>query len=157
MASQQFIKIEAAPSFRDLQGRWARAEDAQLDQRRDEVRFLGRKLRGYMQEEAPKKTGDFARSHRFRTFVANGRTGFTMTAQYPLKNFIVKGTRAHEIKARRANFLRFEVGGKVVFAKRVWHTGTKPNPYDQRALNRWEVDADLALNRIAQRWVKEVT
>lgn len=51
----------------------------------------------------------------------------------PYAQFIEAGSRAHEIKARRANFLRFEQGGQVVFRKRVFHPGTKPGRFMQSA------------------------
>ena len=43
--------------------------------------------------------------------------------------FVHEGTKAHAIVARNATFLRFEVGGSVVFRRRVWHPGTKPRPF----------------------------
>lgn len=47
-----------------------------------------------------------------------------------------EGTQPHIIVPRRAKLLRFRVGGKVVFAKRVRHPGTRPNPYLTRFLRR---------------------
>jgi len=45
------------------------------------------------------------------------------------------GTRPHEIVPRRARVLRFPAsGGGYVFAMRVNHPGTKPNPYLTNAL-----------------------
>ncbi|PWI06533.1 hypothetical protein DIZ27_32860 [Streptomyces sp. NWU339] len=48
--------------------------------------------------------------------------------------FVLDGTRPHIIRPRRAKALRFETGGRVVFAKRVRHPGTRANPFLQRAL-----------------------
>lgn len=39
------------------------------------------------------------------------------------------GSRAHPIVARRAPVLRFVQNGRVRYAKRVFHPGTKPNRY----------------------------
>lgn len=39
------------------------------------------------------------------------------------------GTRPHMIRPRRARALRFEVGGRIVFAQRVNHPGYKGNPF----------------------------
>ncbi len=44
------------------------------------------------------------------------------------------GTGPHIIRARRAKALRFEVGGRVVYAKSVRHPGTRANPFLQEAL-----------------------
>lgn len=43
--------------------------------------------------------------------------------------FVEQGTRPHVIVAVRAVALRFVVGGKTVFAKRVNHPGTAAMPY----------------------------
>lgn len=44
------------------------------------------------------------------------------------------GAKPHVIVPRKpGGVLRFQVGGKVVFAKRVNHPGNRPNPY----LSRW--------------------
>lgn len=43
-------------------------------------------------------------------------------------SMVVDGTKAHTIEARRKRFLRFEAGGGIVFARRVSHPGTAPNP-----------------------------
>lgn len=40
-----------------------------------------------------------------------------------------EGTRAHEIRPRRAKVLRFVHRGVVRYETRVWHPGTKPNRY----------------------------
>jgi hypothetical protein len=39
------------------------------------------------------------------------------------------GTRAHVIRPRRTGALRFRQGGRIVYARRVFHPGTKPNRY----------------------------
>ena len=44
------------------------------------------------------------------------------------------GTRPHQIRPRRAQVLRFNVGGRVVFARVVNHPGTRPRPFLDRAL-----------------------
>lgn len=44
------------------------------------------------------------------------------------------GTRPHVIRPRAKQVLRFQVGGRTVFAKVVNHPGTKPNPFLDRAL-----------------------
>ena len=40
--------------------------------------------------------------------------------------YIEQGTRPHVILPRRARALRFEINGRVVYARRVNHPGTKP-------------------------------
>ncbi len=43
--------------------------------------------------------------------------------------FIESGTRAHLITARRATFLRFQVGGTTMFRRSVNHPGTRARPF----------------------------
>lgn len=52
----------------------------------------------------------------------------------PYALFHHEGTQPHVIEARRARALRFEVGGNVVFARRVNHPGTRPNRFLLNAL-----------------------
>ncbi len=49
--------------------------------------------------------------------------------------FVREGTVAHDIYPRNKKVLRFYApAGTPVFARRVHHPGTKPNPYPERAL-----------------------
>lgn len=48
--------------------------------------------------------------------------------------WIHEGTRPHEIRPRRAKALRFTIGTRVVFARRVWHPGTTANPFLRDAI-----------------------
>jgi len=63
------------------------------------------------------------------------------SGRYPSKiwDYLLDGTRPHEIRAVRANALRFywPKVGKVVFFKRVWHPGTKPSKFHEVALARF--------------------
>jgi hypothetical protein len=43
--------------------------------------------------------------------------------------FVHDGTRPHVIRPRRARALRFEMGGRAVFAAHVQHPGTKAAPF----------------------------
>jgi hypothetical protein len=43
------------------------------------------------------------------------------------------GSKPHDIKPRRRKFLRFTVRGKLVFARKVRHPGTKPYKFLWRA------------------------
>ena len=48
--------------------------------------------------------------------------------------FVVGGTRPHEIVPRERKALAWSDGGQTVFAKRVMHPGTQPNPFLTDAL-----------------------
>lgn len=70
-------------------------------------------------------------------------------------HYIESGSEPHEIKARRAKFLRFEQGGRVVFKKRVYHPGTKPARFMESARNVAEAVAaqhfESSLNAVISR------
>ena len=50
-------------------------------------------------------------------------------AKAPYSAYVEFGTRPHLILPKRARALRFEVDGEVVFARRVHHPGTQPQPF----------------------------
>jgi len=54
---------------------------------------------------------------------------------HPAASFVLQGTKPHEIVPRkRGGVLRFEVGGVIVYTKKVWHPGTKANNFLWEAL-----------------------
>lgn len=54
---------------------------------------------------------------------------------HPAASFVMNGTSPHTILPRRRNgVLRFTVGGRIVFSRRVDHPGTKPNPFLWKAM-----------------------
>ncbi|MFC9604538.1 hypothetical protein ACFTTN_13900 [Streptomyces niveus] len=57
-----------------------------------------------------------------------------IVCDHPAIRFVLDGTRPHIIRPRRAKALRFQVGGRVVFAAYVRHPGTRPNDFMGRAL-----------------------
>lgn len=168
----------AKPPFRDLKGRFAKADKGLLEDRREMVRVLGRRYVAFAQEEAPKKKGDFARGIFYRTFNKGDTVGFNTYMPQPLGKFIVGGTKPHPIAARNKGALYFfwpKVGMFTVVPKgggfrthvsgsKLWvgkgyvsHPGTKPNDFTERAYNRWLPEAEPALRQISRRWVATVT
>jgi hypothetical protein len=61
--------------------------------------------------------------------VVAGRSGLTKYLGYHML-----GSHPHIIRPRRRRALRFTLGGTVVFARRVQHSGTRANPFLTRAL-----------------------
>jgi len=153
------LRVEISPPIRDLQGRFAKLEGEVKEVRREELRGLGREYVKVAQEEAPKRTGQFARSIRYRTTVETGRRmELAVTMATPLGSYIIFGTRPHVIVPVRARALHFFTkSGQEVFTKRVMHPGTRPNPFQQRAMERLEPEIDAALRRIGLRFVKVLT
>lgn len=70
---------------------------------------------------APRKTGVYQRSIDY-----DGDKTITANANYSVD--IEYGTNAHTIEPVDKKALAFQKNGKTVFAKKVNHPGTKPNP-----------------------------
>lgn len=104
------------------------------------------------QDEAPKRDWKLHDSIESRPTPK----GFSVIATAPHTPFVVLGTKPHEIRPVHAKALRFfpsatglieHTGGgplrmlqatalQPVFAKRVMHPGTKPNPFFKRAKDK---------------------
>lgn len=57
-----------------------------------------------------------------------------ITCDHPATIYVLNGTRPHIIRPRRKKALRFEVDGRVVYAKIVHHPGTRANNFMAEAL-----------------------
>lgn len=57
-----------------------------------------------------------------------------ITSTHPASRYVIEGTRPHVIRPRRKKALRFTVGGRTVYAKRVQHPGNRPNNFLLEAL-----------------------
>ncbi len=153
------FEIRSVPTFRDLHGRFATAEHELLEQRRPLIQKLGRVWKELAQDEAPVRSGQFRDSIGYRTFIEGGALGFRGVMAQPLATFIVRGTRAHVIAARRGSALRFfwpggPAGPGIYFFARVNHPGTRANRFTTRAYQRWRPVAREDLARISLRYVR---
>lgn len=172
------IQITSSPSFRDVGGRFAKAEKAILEERRNQLRIEGPKLVQYAKEEAPKKTGKFREGIRWNTRTVGDSLRLRVTVPQPLGTYIEKGTKKHRIYPKNANALVFpwlKVGMLTVVPKgggfrthvrkgTLWvgkgyvdHPGTKPNPFLKRALTRWRPNGYKVLRQISSRFKTEIT
>lgn len=89
------------------------------------------RVAGFARVEAPGSMGDY-----IGTRIEDGPRGLVgvVECNHPAVRFVLDGTKPHVIRPRRASALRFELGGRVVFAKRVNHPGTRANNFLARAL-----------------------
>ncbi|MER7841670.1 hypothetical protein ABTY98_38745 [Streptomyces sp. NPDC096040] len=117
------VRIDQGAIARLLRARGGLAR-RKLEQRVDRVARIA-------EAEAPGSMGEY-----ITTDIEEGPRGLqgVITCHHPKVRLVLDGTRPHLIRPRRAKFLRFEVGGDVVFTKLVRHPGTRPNPFMQRAL-----------------------
>ena len=72
------------------------------------------------------QTGTLRRSIQKRVDGAERGVVFTDEKYAPYVEF---GTRPHTITPKTGKMLAFKVGGKMVFARKVNHPGSKPYPY----------------------------
>jgi len=160
------LHITTQPSYRDVFGRFAKANQQLLNDKREMLRRLGRRWVEIAREEAPVRKGDFRKSIHFRTFEAGQTLELRGYSAEPLGRYIREGTDPHVIRARRAKVLRFlwpngpRSSSTFVgfhFYPYVNHPGTKPNPYHQRAYSRWQAEAGRELRRITVRYRSAIT
>lgn len=110
--------------------------------------------------EVPRRTGNLGRSIHIGA-VSETEAQTIASASYAL--YVHEGTKAHTIVPRRAKALAFPAagsgtlsgrvrkGGKVRFAKRVRHPGTKANPFMLRGAVK-AVESTGFAKYVIERW-----
>lgn len=117
------VRVDAARIVRMLRRRGG-AVESHLRRRTARVARIA-------ERKAPGSMGDYV-SWR----IVQGAKGLQGVVQcdHPAVRFVLDGTRPHIIRARRAKALRFDMGGRTVFAKQVHHPGTRANNFLGEAL-----------------------
>lgn len=102
---------------------------------RRRMRSLQRRIATQARQDVPVRTGHLGRSIREGQVRMSGpRTvdgSVEATARYAAP--VHEGSRPHIIRPRKAKALRFEIGGRTVFARMVRHPGTKARPFLRNA------------------------
>lgn len=62
------------------------------------------------------------------------RPQYTISTDVEYAPYVHDGTRPHVIRPKNASVLRFEIGGRVVYARVVHHPGTRARPFIDRAV-----------------------
>lgn len=107
---KEFTSSKKSPIYKDIDSR-------------------GRRLHNLAVRQVGKKTGRLAARMTTRTTVDLLGIVNTTGSDDPISLIHHNGSRAHVIRPRRARALRFVQNGRVRYAQRVWHPGTKPNRY----------------------------
>ena len=109
--------------------------------------------RGYgrMYYLTPVKTGEL-RGSLFGRVVNRTTVEIGATALHAVH--VEYGTSPHEIRPVRASVLRFEVGGRVVYTKRVMHPGTRAQPFVRPAAQLIKRLIPEFMWREVQRWLR---
>lgn len=99
---------------------------------------LQRRTANQARQDVPVRTGNLGRT------IGEGQIHFTgprtvagsvhAKADYAL--YVHEGSRPHLIRPKRAQALRFQIGGRTVFAKLVRHPGTRARPFLRNAAER---------------------
>ncbi|QKW06929.1 hypothetical protein HUT18_11525 [Streptomyces sp. NA04227] len=113
------------------QGRLARALNARGGIAERILARRTRRVADIARREAPGRMGSY-----IDWKVQPGARGLegVIVCDHPATLFVLYGTRPHIIRPRRAKALRFDAGGRTVFAAVVHHPGTRPNDFLGRAL-----------------------
>lgn len=106
-----------------------RTLDASIEKVLVDVANVARKL---ATQKFQSRTGKLARSIRATRVKSNE---YRLEATAPYAGYVEHGTKPHIITPRNGSFLRFVVGGKVVYARRVRHPGTKPTHFMRDTAN----------------------
>lgn len=149
------ITFELKPSFRDLRGRFAVANEDLLESRRELLQIEARRYVELAGEESPGGSGHtVANQIGYETFVEGEALGFR-TRLGPIATWQAIGTglygpRGQLIRPKTARALHFFIDGTEFF--RAWVRGVKPNAYIGRAYRRWLPGAGENLRKIALRY-----
>lgn len=83
-------------------------------------------------EETPVRSGELQRANRVVRRSAPGSVQIEYFNNQDYAGFVIGGTKPHEILPLHVRALHFQSDRGEVFAARVMHPGTKPNPYHRR-------------------------
>lgn len=151
------FEIHAAPSFRDLQGRWSVAVSDNFAARRDLMRAQGQRFVELAGQAAPGGPGHtVANQVTYQTYGDGQTVGFRIklgkVARWQSEGTGLWGPTHSRIVPNQATVLHFFIGGKEFFVRSV--AGVRPNPFVNRAYQRWLPGARGDLRKLAQRFVR---
>jgi hypothetical protein len=154
------FELEVRPTFRDTRGRFARATEQLLEDKRDSVRTLGRRWMELTREEVRGgPSGTIGKQISYGTFGSGDTVGFRsrlgQIAKWHATGTGIHGPRGQVIRPRRAKALHFFIGGQEIYAKYV--RGVTPDDFLQRGHDKWLPEARAELNRLATRFIARVS
>jgi len=112
-----------------------------------EVTNLCRKIVNQATIDAPVDTGFLRGQHSMNVRMMRTRVKGTVLNRAKYAAAVHDGSGPHIIRARKKRALRFEVGGKVVFARSVRHPGTKGRPWLAKAAERVAISSGFRFQR----------
>ena len=164
MASEIIFEVHG---LKELQERLNRGDAVMRITLNEALRAIGRlivpaKGTGPLADETPKRTGKLARSTFWSSVDMTDPKNQVLTILQPARTpeeygghfygwFVREGTEPHEIRPRLAKALRFFIGDAEIFAMKVNHPGTSPNPYHKRVVARLWPEINSIVQRIGIR------
>jgi hypothetical protein len=112
-----------------------------------EVTDLCRKIVNQATIDAPVDKGFLRGQHGMTVKTMRTKVKGTVINRAKYAAAVHDGSGPHIIRARKKKALRFEVGGKVVFARSVRHPGTRGRPWLAKAAERAAVTAGFRFQR----------
>ncbi|MFD9422310.1 MULTISPECIES: hypothetical protein [unclassified Streptomyces] len=97
-------------------------------------RLLRRRAAPVVRRAEQLAPGSMARGITLRVEGTGREMQAIITSTHPASLYVINGTRPHVIRPRRARALRFQAGGRTVFAARVNHPGNAANNFLARAV-----------------------
>lgn len=97
-------------------------------------RLLRRRAAPVVRRAEQLAPGSMARSITLRVEGTGRGMQAIITSTHPASIYVINGARPHVIRPRRARALRFQVGGRTVFAARVNHPGNAANNFLAQAV-----------------------
>lgn len=133
-------------TLRALEGAVRRAPEAQ----RAEVRAFGERVLARLVARTPIGQGPSARRLYQRYETEQAADSYRITNRTPYLKFVLRGRRA--VRARPGGVLRFVIGGRVLFRKRVGPA--RANPYDRPVVAEARRTAPAVAEAIVRRMVR---
>lgn len=127
-----------------------------------ELRRRLKAIRGVFKDAGREWADDTAKIARTKVPVRTGKTRAsirrrnasqrkaTVVGNYPV-NFIDAGVKAHDIKPKKHNAMKFEAGGRTIFSKKVHKRATPARPFKKRAGERGLDKVDI-LKDLLELW-----
>ena len=138
---------------------WANSIDENVEKAQQET---AQRIWEDVVDNAPLKTGEYVSSiqvyptenngHEISTFIGSDLTvgpAKSNGKSYNLGYLLENGTLPHDIYPVDSNYLVFEIEGKKIFAKHVYHPGTTAQPHYALAL---EKNKELFKDNIKVAW-----
>ena len=127
--------VNVSGEFSESRGEMASQVNEILQRR---MRSIIRQVAADARTNAPVDTGRMAQA--IREDQIESPTPFRViggvTSHAPYSIYVHQGTAPHVIRPRNASALKFEAGGKTIFASSVRHPGTRPRPFLTNAVAR---------------------